>query len=154
MNDLLITITQLEGITAERDRKIAEVSAMYEPGLDTGRQRRDELELALKAYYYDHLTELEAEDKKSVQLVNGVMGRRDNPPKLALRNRSWGWGTVLVSLRAKFGERFIRTREPEIDKDRVKAEIPEEALGEFGMRLDRDEKFYVEPARLPAEVNA
>src|ERR1035441_5019463 len=48
---------------------------------------------------------------------------RDNPTALKLKNRSWTWGSVLVVLREKFGDRYLRRRDPEIDKDLVKAEL-------------------------------
>ena len=53
-------------------------------------------------------------------------------------------------LREKFGDRFLRTRDPEVDKDLVKAELPAAELGVYGLKLDQDETFYAEPARLEA----
>jgi CHASE2 domain-containing sensor protein len=70
-----------------------------------------------------------------------------------LKNRAWTWGTVLILLREKFGDRFLRAKAPEIDKDLVKAEIDEDDLGDFGLKLEQDETWYAEPARLP-EVGA
>jgi phage host-nuclease inhibitor protein Gam len=150
MGGLLDVTVQLEGLVAERDASVAKASAIYETSIDTARSRKAGIEAALEAYYYGHLAELETAGKKSAQLVNGVMGRRDNPAKLVLRNKAWSWGSVLVALRAKFGDRFVRTPPPEIDKEAVKAEIPEEGLADVGLRLAQDETFYALPARLPA----
>ena len=54
------------------------------------------------------------------------------------------------ALRERFGDRFLRLADPEIDKDLVKSELTSEQLGDCGLRLDQDERFFAEPARLPA----
>ena len=149
MAGLLVAVVSLEELEAQRALAVATASSTFEPRIDATRAQRDELLASLKAFYYAHLGEAEKDGKKSVQLANGVLGRRDNPPKLAPKNRSWTWGAILICLREKFGERFLRTREPEVDKDRVKAEIPAEELGNYGLKLDQDETFFAEPARLP-----
>jgi len=149
MDNLLTATLQLESMIADRDLAVAQASATYEAGIDKARASVNGLTADLKAYYYNHLTELEKDGKKSVQLASGVMGRRDNPEKLALKNKSWTWGAVLVLLRERFGDRFLRTLEPEINKDLVKAEMTPETLAECGMKKEQDEKFYAEPARLP-----
>jgi phage host-nuclease inhibitor protein Gam len=149
MADLLVATTDIETLTAERDRAVAAASAEFEAYLDGAKEKQADLTLALRDYYYAHVGELEKSGARSVQLVNGVMGRRTSPPKLMLLNRNWTWGTVLVRLRERFGARFLRLSEPEIDKDLVKAELAVEELKALGLRLDQDEKFYAEPTRLP-----
>ena len=152
MGELLVAQTDLEAATANRDREVAVVQKRYEGDMDDARARAGEALAALQAYYYGHLSEVEKDGVKHCQLANGVMGRRDSPAKLALKNRAWTWGSVLVLLREKFGDRYLRVKAPEIDKDLVKAEIAEEDLGEMGMKLEQDETWYAEPARLPEVV--
>ena len=53
----------------------------------------------------------------------------------------------MAKLRDKFGERFLRLREPEVDKDKVKAELPDGRLKEFGLKVEQEETFYAEPDR-------
>jgi len=149
MSGLLVAVVNLEELEAQRALAVATASSGFEARIDQTRATRDELLAALKAFYYAHLGEVERDGKKSVQLANGVMGRRDNPPKLAPKNRSWTWAAILICLREKFGDRFLRSREPEIDKDRVKAEIAPDDLGNYGLKLDQEETFFAEPARLP-----
>ena len=152
MGDLLQAVTDLEVLTAERDMAVAAAGAKFEPIMDDAKTRRDTLQAALRDYYMAHVDELEKDGRRSIQLTNGRMGRRLAPPKLGLLNRSWTWGVVLVRLRERFGSRFLRLRDPEIDKDLVKAELTGEELTALGMKLDQDETFYAEPARLPAEA--
>src|ERR1022692_714395 len=152
MGELLVAITELEILTAESDRARALASAQFETRLDAAHMQKDGLEMALRDYYYTHLAEVEQGGVKHKQLANGVMGRRDNPTALKLKNRSWTWGSVLVVLREKFGDRYLRRRDPEIDKDLVKAELPADDLGAYGLKLEQDETFYAEPTRLPEAV--
>jgi phage host-nuclease inhibitor protein Gam len=151
MGELLVALTDLEALTAERDMAVAAASQKFEGIMDDAKTRRDELQAALREYYMAHVDELEKEGRRSIQLVNGTMGRRMAPPKLALLNRSWTWAAVMVRLREKYGARFLRLRDPEIDKDLVKAELAIEELKALGVRIDQDETFYAEPARMPAE---
>ena len=152
MGELLIAVTDLAILTAESDRARASASAKFEAGLDGARARKADLETALRNYYYAHLAEVEQGGVKHKVLANGVMGRRDNSPKLALKNRSWTGASVLIVLREKFGDRFLHTRDPEVNKDMVKAELPAADLGVYGLKLDQDETFYAEPLRLPEAV--
>jgi hypothetical protein len=149
MGELLVAQTDLEATTANRDREVAVVQKRYEFDLDNARFRAGEALAALQAYYYGHLSEVEKDGVKHCQLANGVMGRRDDPAALALKNRAWSWGSVLIALRGKFGERFLTAKDPTVNKDLVKKELPEAELGEYGLKLERGETWYAEPARLP-----
>ena len=149
MSGLLVAITDLETLTAERDLAVAAASQRFEAGMDDAKLRRDDLSAALRTYYMAHVDEIETDGRRSIQLANGVMGRRLSPPALKLANRSWTWAAVLIRLRAKFGARFLRTRDPEIDKDLVKAELAIEELRALGLKLEQDETWYAEPSRMP-----
>jgi hypothetical protein len=55
------------------------------------------------------------------------------------------------SVREAFGDRYLhKPKDPEVDKDLVKAEIAEGDLGKYGLKLDQDETFYAEPERARA----
>jgi len=150
MGELLVAITDIETLTAERDLAVAAAQKPYESRLDEAVMQRDAAKEALRTYYITHLAELEKGGVKHVQLPNGIMGRRDNPAKLAPKNRSWTWSSILIVVRAAFGDRFLRVHEPELDKDLIKAEMTPAQLDAHGMKLQQDETFYAEPARLPA----
>jgi phage host-nuclease inhibitor protein Gam len=153
MGELLVATAHVEALTAERDLAVAEASVLYEPAIDDSRKQVGELRAALQGYYYGHLSEVEKDGVKHYQFANGVMGRRDDPPALVPKNRAWTWPAVLVALKAKFGDRFLTSKEPVVNKELVKTEIPEGELGDYGLKLERGETFYAEPARLP-EVEA
>src|SRR5581483_12979 len=90
---------------------------------------------------------LERDGRRSLQLYWGVIGRRLSPPSLRLLNKSWTWSAVMARLRDRFGARYLRVKEPEVDKEAVKSEIAPERLKEFGLRLESEEQFFAEPNR-------
>lgn len=152
MGELLRAVTDIEALTAERDMAVAAAGQRFEAILDDARGRRDEAEAALKEYYYAHLAEIEREGRKHLQLANGVMGRRDHPPSLAVANRAWTWTAVKAAVRSLLGgEYFHAPKDPELDKDKLKT-LDAEKLRACGLRLVTEETWYVEPARLPAEA--
>jgi hypothetical protein len=154
MEDLLLAQLQLEGLVADRDAAVAKAAETYKPSIDAALEMAAALEGALKGYYYAHLAEMEAGGGKHFQLPNGVMGRRDNPAKLAPLNRNWTWAAIKVRVRELFdADYFHEPKEPELDKERLKT-LPEEELKNVGLKLVAEETFYCEPARLPGAVEA
>lgn len=151
MRELLDVTLDLEKTQAIRDQAAAAAMKPFEARINRGAERKADLERQLQNYYMAHLKDLERDGKKSVGLTYGVMGRRLSPPGLRLLNRAWTWTASLVRLQEKFGDRFLRLADPEIDKEKVKAEIPEEDLGEFGLKIHQEEKFFIEVIRPPEE---
>lgn len=149
MATLLVAITDIEALIAERDLAIAGAQARFEQILDDARARRIEAEVALKNYYYAHLAEIEKGGTKHLQLENGMIGRRYNPPALKPLNRSWSWASIKVKVRELWNSKYFHEpKEPELDKDKLK-ELSAEELKKAGLRLHNDETFYAEPARPP-----
>jgi hypothetical protein len=151
MGDLLVAITDIETLTAERDLAVAAASAKFEFSLDNAKARKSEAEAALQGYYYTHLGEVEKGGEKHCDLANGVMGRRDNPAALKPLNTAWTWAAIKVRVRELWGptKYFHEPKEPELDKDVLKT-LPADELKKAGMKTEAGETFYAEPARLPA----
>lgn len=154
MGELLVAQLEMERLTTRRDLGVARLQARYEGPIDAAKATVTGIHASLEAYYYAHLAEIERDGVQHVDLANGRIGRRMHPPKLAPLNKSWTWGRIAELLQVKFGMTYLRTRDPEVDRDRVKAELAVEELKQLGLKLDQDEKFYAEPARLerPEEV--
>jgi phage host-nuclease inhibitor protein Gam len=148
IRDLGLTQMQLESLIADRDTAVAKASAQYEAPIDRARAAVSDLELALRNYYYGHLTEVEVDGRKSIQLATGVMGRRDNPPKLTTLGRAT-LASVKVAVKALWGMKYFHpAKEPDLDREALKA-LDAEALKKVGLKVEQDETWYVEPARLP-----
>lgn len=153
MAEMLVAITDIEVLTAERDVAVAVVSAQWEKILDDARGRAIEAETALKNYYYAHAKEIEAGGAKHLQLENGVMGRRFNPPSLKPLNRGWTWNAIAVRVRELWGDlHFHAPMAPQIDKESLK-DLSAEDLAKAGLKKHSKEVFYAEPARQPASEN-
>lgn len=149
MATLLVAITDIETLIAEKDMAVASASAKFEGVLDDAKARRIEAEVALRNYYYAHAAEIEKGGAKHCQLANGVMGRRFNPPALQPLNRKWGWKEIRVAVRERWGALYFHdAKAPEIDKEKLK-ELTAEQLATAGLRVKNEEVFYAEPARLP-----
>jgi phage host-nuclease inhibitor protein Gam len=144
MRTLLIATTNLEKVKAEKDAAVARLGKTYERDMARFVEEKADIELQLQQYYMAHLSEVEREGKKSIDLQYGVMGRWLGKPTLKLLNKAWTWAASLVKLRESFGNRFLRMPDPEINKDLVKAEIAAEQLGEFGLKIHQEEDFYVD----------
>jgi phage host-nuclease inhibitor protein Gam len=149
MRKLAVATADREVLIGELDRAVAALKKGSETRLAALEEKREDLELQLRNYYMSHLAEVERDGKRSVELLYGAMGRRWSPPALKLLNKSWTWAAVRESVRVKWGMAFLRCADPDVDKDKVKDEIPEEQLSECGMKLHREETFYVDLARAP-----
>ena len=151
LSELLAVTLELERLIAQRDEAVALSQKQFEFDLDTARFRKADIEEALKRYYYEHLDALEVNGARHVQLSTGVIGRRTSPPALKPFNRNWTWAAIKQALRAKFGPKYFHEpKDPEIDKDALKAaQLDPTDLKSIGLKLEQDEVFYAEPARLP-----
>ncbi len=147
MRALLLVTTEIEKLTAWRDEAAAAAMEPFDALLQTVREQAKELEEQLHTYYMAHLAEIEKGGTRSLRLLYGVIGRRFGNIALRLLNRSWTWETAREAVRVKWGIDFLAFQEPEINKDKVKAEIPEERLSECGLKLHQEERFYAEPDR-------
>lgn len=153
MRRLGLAQIRLEGLQGLVDGGITVVKSQYEKPIAKAADEAKDLELQLQQYYLAHVEEFEREGRRSVALLYGVMGRRQSPPALKLLNKSWTWAAVLVRLKDKFRDRFVRMKDPEVDKDLVKAAIAAgEIAGErFGLKVEQEDVFYAEPDRAKVE---
>jgi phage host-nuclease inhibitor protein Gam len=147
MAELLIATVELEAAEGEQALAVATASAKYESRLDEAKSRAAECWVALQAYYMEHVTEIEAAGGKHLQLANGVMGRRDNPPAVVALNKAWSEEAILAAVESKLGGSYIRTVK-QIDKDELKS-LDAAKLKGVGLKLRSGEAFYADPARPP-----
>ncbi len=145
---LKIAVLSRGAAEAARDKAVAAITEKYDPEISAQVNLAKDLELQLKNYYMTHLAEVEKDGKKSVALAHGVMGRRKSPGKLQPLNKAWTWEAVLVKLREKYKDKFLRKHEPEPDKEAIKkAELSADDLEACGLKIEANEDFYAEPSR-------
>ncbi len=151
MRDLLAATLRREALEGQMEAEIAAAKWAHERGIAAAVEEAKDLECALQQYWLEHVEDLESNGRRSVEMYWGVMGRRASPPALKLLNKSWTWAAVMERLREKFGTKYLRLKEAEVDKDAVKAGIAEERLNQFGLKLAQDEVFFAEPDRARAK---
>jgi phage host-nuclease inhibitor protein Gam len=89
------------------------------------------------------------EKTRTKDMIHGSFGFRSTPPKTALLNRKYKWETVLELLkRFPWAADFIRKKE-EVDKEAILAsysskEVDDQKLAAVGLKIDQDEKFFIE----------
>jgi phage host-nuclease inhibitor protein Gam len=147
MRKLLLATTDAEMLTAERDAAAAAAMKPFDKRLQVAQEQAKDIEAQLQQYYMSHLAEVETGGARSLKLLYGVMGRRLGNPALKLLNKSWTWDAAREAVRKKWGVGFLIFKDPEIDKEKVKADIPEEKLPDCGLKLHQEERFYAEPDR-------
>jgi phage host-nuclease inhibitor protein Gam len=151
LRDLLGAEIELEKYASAADLARAAAASKYEADIDRAKARIADITLQLQNFYMGHTKELEKDGRKSVQLLYGVIGRRVTPPALKPLNRAWTWKAIGVALREAYRGRFFRQAEPEIDKDLVKAQLSEDELKAVGLKVEQEDKFYVETDRSTLE---
>ena len=133
-----------EQLVTERDRLIASVREDHDPEIERlGTDINAKLVLCEK-FATVHRESMFGKLKSAASSL-ATFGFRTGYPKLVLLNRKWKWDDVLTALRLKKRQDLIRTKE-EADKEALK-KLNDEELAGFGLRIDQDETFYIEPKR-------
>lgn len=132
-------------LTAEMELKLTNVRAEYEGRLTALAQELDGAMPILQRWAEEHPDEFGA--RKSMEMVHGTIGFRTGTPKLKLIPGKT-WLRVLESLAGVFPE-YIREK-MEVNKEALIADrekLGDDRLRLVGLRVTRDETFFVEPKR-------
>lgn len=137
--------THLQKLEAEMNEQIQIVRDEYEKSTHVLRAVKASVEKELERFAISNKGDFEK--TRSRDLVHGVIGFRNTPPKVALLNRKYKWETVLELLaRVRWGKDFIRTKE-EVSKEQLLAsyaakEIDDQKLAAVGIKVDSSEEFF------------
>lgn len=100
--------------------------------------------------------------KKSIEFAAGVLGFRTGTEKVSLLSRAWNWEKVLDAIKTRAFQ-FVRSKD-EVDKAAIlafmhdgktaedRAAIVETVLKPIGVKIEKEESFFVEPKLTDAEV--
>ena len=144
-------ITQLtierNHLIAEMDEEIATARSRYETTLGNLTARIESRTEILRDWALANPEEFGS--KKSIIFTQGVIGFRAGTPKLKTL-AGWTFARVLNELIEQKVKAFIRTKQ-EVDKEVIIAahsanEIGNSDLKPFGLKVDQDESFFVDPA--------
>ena len=137
---------ELAKAEAEMNEKIQVVRDEYERKTNVTRAMRDGLKSEVERFCIVNKDTFEKSRRKN--FIHGIVGFRSTPPKTALLNRKYKWETVLELLKKLNLVKYVRTKE-EIDKDAILAsyaskEIDDQKLAAVGLKIDQDEKFFID----------
>ena len=136
-----------QSLTAKMDQEMTKIREKYADQLAELNETKDRTFEVMQTYATENKDTLFSK-KKSLEAAHGIIGFRTGNPKLKnLKGFTWASGTNLVK---EFLPDYIRTTE-ELAKDRLLAdgEVPKvaELFRKIGIRVLRDEPFYVEPKK-------
>jgi len=155
------TLGEIALLTIERneqklamDRGITAIREAYETPISTLGKAIEEKTALLETWASANPDEFPP-GRKSVEMVQGVIGYRTGMPKLKTLLR-WTWAKVLDAIKAAGITEFVRVKE-EVDKEAILSAFAQERvtsadLKHFGVEVAQDEAFFVEP-RLEALEN-
>lgn len=115
---------------------------------DTGEHVRKIKDLNKDIEAFCTANENEFTKKKSIEFASGIVGFRTTTPTVKQLTRKYTWEMILGLVQKVYPTRFIRTT-PEINKETILKEfkakqITDQELAVVGIRIDQDEKFYVD----------
>lgn len=140
-------------LNAQMDAEIAAVRERYQTPLS-------EVQVFLQASMESLQVWAEAnpnefpKDRKSIDMVQGVVGFRTGTPKLEVINRKWTWAKVLAALVAL--NSYVR-KKSEVDKEKILSDhaagkVSDNGLALIGVKVVQDETFFVEPKLTEVET--
>ncbi len=131
-------------ITAKMDVEMTRIREKYADELQKLEDVKDASFEKLQCYGESNRDEFGK--KKSLDMVHGVIGFRTGTPKLKLLG-GYKWESVTTLVKALLPA-YIRTTE-EVAKDQLLAdrELLVADFPKVGIKVDQDEKFFVEPKK-------
>ncbi len=154
--------TEAAGLVAELAKRQAEAELALAKEQRPTQLKVEEITKRVKArlakvevFVTEHRDELMPGAKKSFELPTAVVGfALSNKPKVVMTGADDDWGSVALRLEAlPWAENYVRTPEPEVDKEELIANrdsLTAKQLAAAGLRIEQAEKFYVEPKSLVA----
>lgn len=144
MNELARTANQQRKLIAMRDAAVLGINQRFETDLAACEATLAEKTDTLRAWAESHPEEF-PKDRKSIEMLSGILGFRTGTPKLSLLNRAWNWDKVTEAVQ-RLLPNFIRNR-PEVDKEAILGQRDElaEFLPRVGVKVVQAESFFVEP---------
>ena len=149
LHDLGRLDLRIEAVEARCDKKILEAKSLAAAASGLDRARKLAVEAELEMYYREHLDELEAGGRKTVEIPVGRMGRRRSSELKPQTKKKWA--DVIEEIKDwEFQDRFLRVTES-VDKDAIRAQ-PERVIGDLGCRLVTKETWWYEVDRTKLET--
>lgn len=148
--DALVELGKRETVIAKKEadmnKKLQEVKDKFMGETLTERTEADFIKQKVEEFCL--VNKAEFQKVRSKDFAHGVIGYRNNPPKVTMLNRKYNIKTVLELLKRIFKGDYIRSKE-EIDKEAILAsystgEVNDAKLASVGLKIDQDETFFID----------
>lgn len=150
VNNALFDIGKAESLIAKKEaemnQKIQVIKDKYDNETIAEREAAADLRKRVEAFCKANKGDFMK--TRSNPLVHGVIGFRNNPPKVIQLSKKWTVKSSLEFLKKLFNGKYIRAKE-EMNKDQIMADyaagiIDDSKLAAVGIRIDNDETFFIE----------
>lgn len=136
---------KLEKEIAEYNEKKSAADKAFKAKVKNTTAKINELVIGCESYAAHHRDSLLGE-KQTAETKLAFFGYRKSPGIIKTLNSKWTLGKALESLKSAGKTACIKVTES-INKQAVKAQIPEPEMAQYGLRVDYPEEFGIEPKR-------
>ncbi|MDP3727119.1 MAG: host-nuclease inhibitor Gam family protein, partial [bacterium] len=139
----------LDGINGLLNKRVARLQGAAMTNSQPLQKELDGLVDGLLYYANSHRTELLEGDAKSRKLPTGIIGWRLGSPAV---NFTKPEPEIIEMCRTLGLGEFIRTPDPELDKQAILKEREGKARGIAGIEFDQTESFFVQPFDIKTQI--
>ena len=146
LSDYVLTVNKYNGYMAELEMQLTEIRKQYEFKLDKLKTKIENIALNLRKFAEENHDLYFGGEKKSMNLLHGIIGFRLGNPKLKSA-KGFTWKSILELVKDRMHD-YIRTKE-EVAKDKILADKDnkdiKELINQCGIEIVQEESFYIEP---------
>lgn len=150
VNECLLELGKAESIVArkeaEMNTQIQKIKEKYDK--ETEEQRLLAADLEKKIESFCNANKGDFTKQRSNMMTHGVVGFRNNPPKVVQLSKKWSVKSSLEFLKKLFNAKYVRSKD-EMNKDQILADyaagiVTDSSLAAAGIRIENDETFFIE----------
>jgi len=129
------------------NQKMAELKQKFDIETAEAKTEIDLLNTDIEKYCMQNKSQFD--NQRTMELTNGKIGFRINPPKVAQLNRKYTIAASIELIKTVFKGLYLRVKE-DIDKDKVLADysnktLTDQQLAGVGLKVDQGETFFIVP---------
>ena len=150
VNQCLLEIGKSESIVAKKEAemnsKIQGIKDKYDKETEDERKQIEDYKKRVENYC--NANKGDFTKQRSNPLPHGVVGFRNNPPKVVQLSKKWTVKSSIEFLLKMFKSKYVRSK-AEINKDQILTDyaaslIDDSKLAAVGLRIENDETFFLE----------
>jgi phage host-nuclease inhibitor protein Gam len=146
--------TKISTKEAAMNSEIQAIRSSYDTDTAELREQRTEINDAIELFCYDNKDEFAKQ--RSRTSMHGTVGFSNNPPKVLQLSKKWKIAETIKFIKKLFKGIYIREiQKEELDKEAIlrdygrkddngKVLLDDKKLASVGLRIEQDERFYIE----------